>query len=160
MLIFANPAFIYFLTFIFEKEETGSLVVKMIYFVIGIIAPIAISILQVVNSSTANYGWSLTQSSGNFYIGSQPDTGTSTKIITINRTNANVLIQNSTTVAYANASAQLQIDSTTKGFLPPRMTTTQKNAIGTPAQGLMVFDTTLVKLCVYSGTAWETITSI
>ena len=55
MLIFANPAFIYFLTFIFEKEETGSLVVKMIYFVIGIIAPIAISILQVVNSSTANY---------------------------------------------------------------------------------------------------------
>ena len=55
LLIFANPAFIYFLTFIFEKEETGSLVVKMIYFVIGIIAPIAISILQVVNSSTANY---------------------------------------------------------------------------------------------------------
>ena len=45
LLIFANPAFIYFLTFIFEKEETGSLVVKMIYFVIGIIAPIAISIL-------------------------------------------------------------------------------------------------------------------
>ena len=34
------------------------------------------------------------------------------------------------------------------------------NAIGTPAQGLMVFDTTLVKLCVYSGTTWETITSI
>jgi hypothetical protein len=55
LLIFANPAFIYFLTFIFEKEETGSLVVKMIYFIIGIIAPIAISILQVVNSSTANY---------------------------------------------------------------------------------------------------------
>jgi hypothetical protein len=45
VLIFANPAFIYFLTFIFEKEETGSLVVKMIYFIIGIIAPIAISIL-------------------------------------------------------------------------------------------------------------------
>jgi hypothetical protein len=58
------------------------------------------------------------------------------------------------------ASAILDLTSTTKGFLPPRMTTTQKNAIGTPAQGLMVFDTTLVKLCVYSGTAWETITSI
>lgn len=62
--------------------------------------------------------------------------------------------------ASPNASAILQTDSTTKGFLPPRMTTTQKNAIGTPAQGLMVFDTTLVKLCVYSGTAWETITSL
>jgi hypothetical protein len=52
------------------------------------------------------------------------------------------------------------INSTTQGFLPPRMTTTQKNAIGTPAQGLMVFDTTLAKLCVYSGSAWETITSL
>jgi hypothetical protein len=59
-----------------------------------------------------------------------------------------------------NASAILQADSTTQGFLPPRMTTTQKNAIGTPAQGLMVFDTTLVKLCVYNGTTWETITSL
>jgi len=59
-----------------------------------------------------------------------------------------------------DATAQLQVDSTTRGFLPPRMTTTQKNAIGTPAAGLMVFDTTLAKLCVYSGTAWETITSI
>jgi len=59
-----------------------------------------------------------------------------------------------------NASAQVQIDSITKGFLPPRMTSTQKLAISSPAQGLMVFDTTLVKLCVYNGTAWETITSL
>jgi hypothetical protein len=58
-----------------------------------------------------------------------------------------------------NASAILQSDSTTKGFLPPRMTTTQKNAIATPAAGLVVYDTTLAKLCVYT-TAWETITSI
>jgi hypothetical protein len=58
-----------------------------------------------------------------------------------------------------SASALFQIDSTTKGFLPPRMTTVQKNAIDTPAQGLMVYDTTLNKVCVYT-TAWETITSI
>ena len=57
-----------------------------------------------------------------------------------------------------NASAILQADSSTQGFLPPRMTTTQKNAIATPAAGLMVYDTTLNKLCVYT-TAWETITS-
>jgi hypothetical protein len=56
------------------------------------------------------------------------------------------------------ASAQLAIDSTTKGFLPPRMTTTQKNAIASPASGLIVYDTTLNKLCVYT-TTWETITS-
>jgi len=59
-----------------------------------------------------------------------------------------------------NASASVQINSTTKGFLPPRMTTTQKNAIATPAAGLVVYDTTLGKLCVRTAAAWETITSI
>lgn len=59
-----------------------------------------------------------------------------------------------------NASALLQIDSTTKGVLFPRMTTTQKNAIATPAAGLSVYDTTLNKLCIYTGAAWETITSV
>jgi len=55
--------------------------------------------------------------------------------------------------------AILDLTSTTLGFLPPRMTTTQKNAITTPAAGLVVYDTTLAKLCVYT-TAWETITSV
>jgi hypothetical protein len=54
--------------------------------------------------------------------------------------------------------AALQISSTTQGFLPPVMTTTQKNAITSPATGLVVFDSTLGKLCVFSGT-WQTITS-
>ena len=57
------------------------------------------------------------------------------------------------------ASAVLEVSSTTRGFLPPRMTTTQKNAIASPAAGLVVYDTTLNKLCVYT-TAWETITSL
>ena len=61
-------------------------------------------------------------------------------------------------VTTANASALLQVDSTTQGVLFPRMTTTQKNAISSPATGLVVFDTTLGKLCVYS-TTWQTITS-
>ena len=60
----------------------------------------------------------------------------------------------------ADASAQLQADSTTRGFLPPRMTTTQKNAIASPASGLVVYDTTLGKLCVRGAAAWETITSV
>lgn len=57
------------------------------------------------------------------------------------------------------ASALMEITSTTLGFLPPRMTTTQKNAIATPAAGLVVYDTTLNKLCVRTAAAWETITS-
>jgi hypothetical protein len=58
-----------------------------------------------------------------------------------------------------DASAILELTSITKGLLFPRMTTAQKNAIATPLAGLMVYDTTLNKLCVYT-TAWETITSI
>jgi hypothetical protein len=53
-----------------------------------------------------------------------------------------------------NASAMLDVTSTTLGFLPPRMTTTQKNAIATPAAGLMVYDTTLNLMSVYNGTMW------
>jgi len=53
------------------------------------------------------------------------------------------------------ASAILQADSTTKGFLPPRMTTTQKNAIATPAAGLVVYDSTTNKLCCYNGSTWN-----
>jgi hypothetical protein len=53
-----------------------------------------------------------------------------------------------------NASAKLQVDSTTRGLLPPRMTTTQKNAIATPAAGLIVYDTTLNVLTYYNGTTW------
>jgi len=57
----------------------------------------------------------------------------------------------------ANASSILELTSTTKGFLPPRMTTTQKNAIATPAAGLMVYDTTLNLMSVYNGTTWITL---
>lgn len=61
--------------------------------------------------------------------------------------------------AASDASAILNVASTTQGFLPPRMTTTQKNAISSPTAGLVVYDTTLNKLCVRGASAWETITS-
>lgn len=54
-----------------------------------------------------------------------------------------------------NASAALDITSTTKGFLPPRLTTTQRDAISSPATGLMVYDTTVNKVSVYNGTTWK-----
>lgn len=53
------------------------------------------------------------------------------------------------------ASSVLELVSTTKGFLPPRMTTAQKNAISSPASGLVVYDTTTNKLCCYNGTSWN-----
>jgi hypothetical protein len=53
-----------------------------------------------------------------------------------------------------SASAKLQIDSTTQGFLMPRMTTAQRDAIATPAQGLQVFDTDLDVICTFDGSVW------
>jgi hypothetical protein len=50
--------------------------------------------------------------------------------------------------------AKVQIDSTTQGFLPPRMTSAQRLAIATPPQGLCVYDITLNALCFYSGAYW------
>jgi hypothetical protein len=54
-----------------------------------------------------------------------------------------------------NASALLDMTSTTQGLLPPRMTTTQKNAITSPAAGLVVYDSTTNKLCCYNGSTWN-----
>lgn len=52
------------------------------------------------------------------------------------------------------SSAQLDVSSTTKGFLPPRMDSTQRNAIVSPATGLTIYNTTLNSVQVYNGTAW------
>ncbi len=57
-----------------------------------------------------------------------------------------------------DASAQVQIDSTTKGFLPPRMTTTEINAIVSPTAGLIVYNTTLQVVCFRDSTGWRKVT--
>ena len=53
-----------------------------------------------------------------------------------------------------NASALLDMTSTTQGLLPPRMTTTQKNAIASPAEGLQIYDSTAKSPAYYDGTNW------
>ncbi len=63
-------------------------------------------------------------------------------------------------VAAPDASALFQIDSTTQGFLPPRGTTVQKNAISSPAESLLFYDTDLHALCVYNGSGWKTVTAL
>jgi hypothetical protein len=68
-------------------------------------------------------------------------------------TNGNVGIGSSP----PNPSALLDISSTAKGFLPPRMTAAQRNAISNPVAGLIVWCsncTTTGELNVYNGTAW------
>lgn len=54
-----------------------------------------------------------------------------------------------------NASAQLDVSSTTKGFLPPRMTQAQRQGINSPTAGLMVYQTDgTAGLWYYTGNAW------
>ena len=77
----------------------------------------------------------------------------------VNINSNGVIIQRLATNANSAASAVLDVRSTTQGFLPPRMTTTQRNAIASPAAGLMIYNTTTAKLNVYT-TAWEEITSL
>lgn len=53
------------------------------------------------------------------------------------------------------ASAKVQIDSTTQGFLPPRMTNAQRLAIASPAVGLCVYCTDAVEgLYINKSTGW------
>lgn len=56
-----------------------------------------------------------------------------------------------------STTAVLDVASTTQGLLAPRMTTAQRVAIATPANGLIVYDTQLASLEVYDaiGTVWN-----
>ena len=58
------------------------------------------------------------------------------------------------------SSAMLDISSTTKGLLIPRMTTTQRTTgIASPATGLLVYDTTLNQLYIFNGSNWTTVSN-
>ncbi|MCX6318722.1 MAG: hypothetical protein NTW29_15680 [Bacteroidetes bacterium] len=54
-----------------------------------------------------------------------------------------------------HASAVLDISSGDKGLLPPRMSTAQRNAITTPAAGLLVFDTDKGCYYFFDGSSWK-----
>ena len=59
------------------------------------------------------------------------------------------------TGAVPATSAMLDVSSISKGFLPPRMNTTQRTGIASPATGLMVFDTDLNELYVRVPGLWR-----
>ena len=52
-------------------------------------------------------------------------------------------------------SAILDASSTTKGFLPPRMTRVQRDAIANPADGLMIYNIEVRCLQWWNGTVWH-----
>jgi hypothetical protein len=76
--------------------------------------------------------------------------GTTTPIMTLVG-NGNLLLGTVTDVA----TSILTINSTTKGVLLPRLTTTEINNIVSPATGLTVYNTTINTLCFYNGSSWQ-----
>lgn len=55
-----------------------------------------------------------------------------------------------------HVSSLVDIQSTNKGLLLPRMTTAQRTAIASPAAGLLVYDTSLKSIFIYDGIQWQT----
>ncbi len=53
-----------------------------------------------------------------------------------------------------NPSAQLDVTSTSKGMLVPRMSSVQRTAIATPAKGLLIFDNDTNSFWFYNGATW------
>ena len=56
-----------------------------------------------------------------------------------------------------NVSAILHLQSTRKGFLPPVMKDSERAAISSPAQGLMIFNSDTGRINVFDGDNWQTV---
>jgi hypothetical protein len=56
-----------------------------------------------------------------------------------------------------NANAILDLTSTTKAFMPPRMTTTQRDAVASPTEGMVIFNITTHVLNYYGTAAWAAV---
>lgn len=97
----------------------------------------------IIGTSSAN---------GDFIHFRNPTSGfNGTEVYRIVRASGNFLIGTSTDIA----SSILTVNSTTKGFLQPRMTTTQKTGISSPDNGLSVYDTDNKQPYYYDGTSWK-----
>lgn len=72
----------------------------------------------------------------------------------VNIRQSNLLLGASGNVATSSA---FEVRDTTKGILIPRLTTTQRTAVATPAQGLLIYNTTTKSLNCYIDTAWQSV---
>lgn len=78
------------------------------------------------------------------------DTNPVLTAMTIQGTTGNIGIG----VTTPNANAILDVTSTTKAFMPPRMTTAQRDAIASPTEGMVIYNTTTAVLNFRNATVW------
>lgn len=69
-------------------------------------------------------------------------------------TGSNLYSQVGINTSTPNSSSLLEVSSSSKGLLIPRMTTTQRNSISSPSEGLQVYDTDTKTVWVYNGSIW------
>jgi hypothetical protein len=96
-----------------------------------------------------SYGGTVNSTNNNYYrvaIGKSPSTDYRLEI------SGGLRIESDTNTT---STALLELSSTTHGVLLPRMTTTQINAISSPANGLMVYNTTINHVCFYQNGTWQ-----
>jgi len=67
---------------------------------------------------------------------------------------SNAMAQLGVGASTPDASSVLDVNSTSKGFLMPRMTNNQMNAISSPAEGLMVYNTDASGVYFFNGKNW------
>ena len=112
-----------------------------------------------INGGTTNQGifesYAISQTSSRFFKRVVEQTAYPSTYLAFVQTSNKLYLDGIRTPTDSGNSAILDIDSATQGVLLPRMTTTQVNAIATPATGLVVYNTTLNQLCFYNGTEWR-----
>ena len=109
--------------------------------------------------SNGNFGINVTNPTARLQVqGTTSDVNQSAFLAQNSATTALMQVRNDGAVSIGTtspaATAVLDVSSTTRGFLPPRMTTTQRNAITSPANGLVVYDTDLNDLFIYEANRW------
>lgn len=72
--------------------------------------------------------------------------------------NANAQVKVGENLINIESSAALEIESMNKGFLPPRMNELQRNDIDNPAEGLLIYNTTIRSLEYFNGSYWVSTT--
>jgi hypothetical protein len=114
-------------------------------------AATAVSLSCSTFTSSAAMGFTPAAGSGvNFSLTTTGDFAVNTNQLYVDTSTGNIGVG----TAIPNANALLDLTSTTKAFMPPRMTTTQRDAIASPTEGMYVHNTTTKGLNFYNGTSW------
>jgi len=110
------------------------------------------SVLHFDRAATQVYSIGFDTSADQFRISASSDLNTNPRLV-IDDTTGNIGIGSASS---PGVTALLELTSTAKGFLPPRMNTTQRDAITSPATGLEIYNTTTNEPNFFNGSIWGT----